>query len=245
MDRAELIGGALVGHPDPRSAARTLASLLVSDETDDAEAIRSGLDPELVRVLRIRLGGPGQQLEQACQEGAAWVLGRRSVALAHPWELVATLPSSAALPPGLRHTTGETMTHLIVGATMSIRVASPFIERVGLSYLADALAAATARGVELEVLIPDRSTHAAEALAELTRVLRREGDLTRFRTISLDVDAPWAHLKVVTRDRDAAYIGSANVTSAGIGGRNLELGILVRGPAVETVHALLDMFASA
>jgi len=36
-------------------------------------------------------------------------------------------------------------------------------------------------------------------------------------------DAPWAHLKVMTVDSAAAYIGSANVTGATLAGPNLEL----------------------
>ena len=55
-------------------------------------------------------------------------------------------------------------------------------------------------------------------------------------------DAPWAHLKVLTSDSMSAYIGSANVTGAGIGGHNLELGVLVRGGPVLVVEQILDMF---
>jgi phosphatidylserine/phosphatidylglycerophosphate/cardiolipin synthase-like enzyme len=56
------------------------------------------------------------------------------------------------------------------------------------------------------------------------------------------LDAPWAHLKVLSSDSVAAYIGSANVTGAGIAGPNLELGILVRGPAVAVVERVLDLY---
>ena len=55
-------------------------------------------------------------------------------------------------------------------------------------------------------------------------------------------DAPWAHLKVLACDSAAAYIGSANVTGAAIAGPNLELGILVRGPAVAVVERVLGVF---
>jgi hypothetical protein len=47
---------------------------------------------------------------------------------------------------------------------------------------------------------------------------------------------------VLVSDSAAAYIGSANVTDAGIAGPNLELGVLVRGRAVEVVDQLLDLF---
>jgi hypothetical protein len=49
-------------------------------------------------------------------------------------------------------------------------------------------------------------------------------------------------LKVLSSDATAGYIGSANITRAGMGGQNLELGILVRGSAVATVEKVLDLF---
>jgi hypothetical protein len=46
----------------------------------------------------------------------------------------------------------------------------------------------------------------------------------------------------MTSDSIAAYIGSANVTGAGIAGRNLELGVLVRGARVAVVEQILDLY---
>ena len=68
------------------------------------------------------------------------------------------------------------------------------------------------------------------------------GRLAIFRVSRLRFDAPWAHLKVLTSDSVAAYIGSANVTGAGIGGHNLELGVLVRGATVVVVEEILDLY---
>ena len=47
-------------------------------------------------------------------------------------------------------------------SSRTLRIVAPFIDWLGLSFLADALSAATARGVSLEVLLPTRSTHAKE-----------------------------------------------------------------------------------
>jgi len=58
----------------------------------------------------------------------------------------------------------------------------------------------------------------------------------------LRYDAPWAHLKVLTSDTSSAYIGSANFMGAGLSGHNLELGVLVPGPAVSLVEQVLDLF---
>lgn len=237
MDDTELVGGVLDDAPDPRAAARHLADILTGGSASSA-----AFDPVLVDVLRNRLGSDPYRIEKACDLGAAWVIGRRSVTVVEPWELVASLPGGTPLPPGLRRTTGETLVQLTVGATRTLRLAAPFIDQVAISFLADSLAAATARGVSLEVLLPTRSTHARSALGQLEWIIRAEGDIARLSVAALRDDAPWAHLKVLSSDATAAYIGSANVTQAGIGGQNLELGILVRGNAVATVETVLDLF---
>lgn len=242
MDDAELVGGVLVDAPDPRAAAQDLARLLSAPRPDRAAAVRAGLDPELVDVLRGRLATDADRLQVVCQEAAAWVLGRRSVVIGEPWDLVASLPSGTRLPPGLRHTTGETLVQLVVRARSTLRLAAPFIDRPGLSFIGDALAAATARGVRLEILLPTRSTHADDALDELEDTIRRCGTVDNFVVSRLRFDAPWAHLKVLTSDSTAGYIGSANVTGAGIGGHNLELGVLVRGATVAVVEQILDLY---
>jgi phosphatidylserine/phosphatidylglycerophosphate/cardiolipin synthase-like enzyme len=242
VDDAELVGGVLVDAPDPRRAARQLANILLAPTADPIAAARAGLHRGLVEVLRARLRGDKDRIAVACSEGAAWVLGRRSIVVGDPWDLVASLPSGAALPSGLRHTTGETLVQLVVQATASLRLAAPFIDGPGLTFLSDALVAATKRGVALEILLPTRSTHADNALDELTVAVRRLGASENLRVSRLRFDAPWAHLKVVTSDSIAAYIGSANVTGAGIAGRNLELGVLIRGPKVTIVEEILNLY---
>ncbi|MGW7628115.1 phospholipase D-like domain-containing protein [Streptomyces griseoincarnatus] len=144
----------------------------------------------------------------------------------------------------MRRTTGETLIQLVVQATQTLRLAAPFIDAPGLSFMAEALAAATTRGVRLEILLPTRSTSADDALDNLAATIAAEGRSSNFSVSRLRDDAPWAHLKVLTSDSQAAYIGSANVTGAGIGGRNLELGVLVRGEPVIVVERVLDVYRS-
>jgi phosphatidylserine/phosphatidylglycerophosphate/cardiolipin synthase-like enzyme len=242
VDDAELVGGVLIDATDPRQAAHQLADLLLAPRPDRIAATHAGLHPDLVEALRARIGDDSERVMLACHGGAAWVLGRRSVAVGEPWDLVASLPSGTALPPGLRRTTGETLVQLVAQATDTLRLAAPFIDRVGLSFIGDALAAATTRGVDIEILLPTRSTHADDALGELETTIRHSGTSANFRVSRLRFDAPWAHLKVMTSDSIAAYIGSANVTGAGIAGHNLELGVLVRGPAVVVVEQILDQY---
>jgi phosphatidylserine/phosphatidylglycerophosphate/cardiolipin synthase-like enzyme len=242
VDDAELVGGVLVDSADPHVAARTLAVLLGAATSDRAVSARAGFDPDLVEVLRARLRTDSERIDDACALGAAWVMGRRSVVVAEPWDLVASLPAGTPLPPGLRRTTGETLMQLVAQSVRSLRLVAPFIDALGMLFIADALAAATARGVRLQILLPTRSTHAGGAIGELEATIRRDGDAANYTVATLRSDAPWAHLKVLSCDSIAAYIGSANVTGAGIAGPNLELGILVRGSAVAVVERVLDLF---
>lgn len=239
---AELVGGVLLDAPDPWQTGRDLVGLLTSSRIDRRAASVVGLDPDLVDVLRTRFMGDRDRIETACHLGAAWVMGRRSVIVAEPWDLVASIPAGVPLPTGLRRTTGETLVQLVTQANRMLRLVAPFIDRTGLSFLADALAAATARGVRLEVLVPTRSTHARAALGDLRQAITEDGDVDNLSVTALRHDAPWAHLKVLASDSKAAYIGSANVTGAAIAGPNLELGILVRGPTVAVVEHMIDLF---
>lgn len=241
MEDSELVGGVLLDTADPARASQHLANLLLTPGRDPLRASRFGLDPDLVEVLRVRMAGDEERIIAACAAGAAWVLGRRSVPVRDTWELVGSLPGGVALPRGLQRTTGETLLQLVVQAQRTLRIAVPFIDRSGLSHLGDALAAATTRGVTVEILLPTRSTHAGDALHHLADTIRRSGAIDKLQVIRLDGSAPWTHLKVITSDSIAAYIGSANITEAGIGGSNLELGVLVQGPTVRVVERFIEL----
>jgi phosphatidylserine/phosphatidylglycerophosphate/cardiolipin synthase-like enzyme len=43
-------------------------------------------------------------------------------------------------------------------------------------------------------------------------------------------------------DGAVAYVGSANITAAGLAGRNLELGVVVYGPQVSVIDRILDLY---
>jgi len=242
MDDAELVGGVLVDANDSRQGARALSELLRARTADRQAAVKAGFDPVLVDVLRARFENNAERIELACTLGAAWVDGRRSVVIQDPWDIVASLPSGTPMPAGLRRTTGETLMHLVNQSSATLRIAAPFIDWPGISFIADALAAATVRGVTIQMLLPTRSTHAEGALNELEQAIERGGEIANFRIARLRYEAPWAHLKVIVSDSIAAYIGSANVTGAGITGQNLELGVLIRGQAVLVVERVLDLF---
>lgn len=240
MDDAELVGGVLLDAPDPRAVVTILTGLLTNASSDSRA---SKIAPELVAALRSHFAGATpERIAQACAEGAAWAAGRASAPLTASWELVATVPSP--LPSGLRRTTAETLVHLVTNAQIRVRLASPFIDEVGLGYLTDAVVAATGRTVTVDIFLPTRSTHAATAIRYLVAAVGAEGNPQRLSLKPQPPDSPWAHLKVLTADGSRAYIGSANLTGPGLSGAsNFELGVMVRGNEVAAIDRLLDHFA--
>jgi phosphatidylserine/phosphatidylglycerophosphate/cardiolipin synthase-like enzyme len=62
------------------------------------------------------------------------------------------------------------------------------------------------------------------------------------RVVRATKDAPFAHLKVMVVDGATAYVGSANITAAGLAGRNLELGVVVYGAQVSVIDRILDLY---
>jgi phosphatidylserine/phosphatidylglycerophosphate/cardiolipin synthase-like enzyme len=231
---------------DPVEAGRALVELLTSDRIDAARARTVGLEPVLVESLKRKLAADRRAIEVACASGAAWVLGRRSSGEEHSWEVVASLPpGKGPLPQGLRRTTGETIIGLASTARERIRLAAPYIDEPGIGFLADAIAAATRRGVLVDLFDPVAWEPSRAAIAALRDAVSTSGDALRLRLVRALPDAPFAHLKVMVVDRLTAYIGSANITAAGLTGRNLELGVLVRGSHVAVIDRILDLYQEA
>lgn len=241
MNEAELVGGALFGAEDPVEAAQALIELLTASP-DPVRAREAGLEPVLVESLRARLPTEYGAIEIACLRGAAWVLGHRSAALEDSWEVVASLPPGTTLPLGLRRTTGETMIGLASSAQTRIRLAAPYVDERGIGFLVDSITAATRRGVTVELFEPRSWEPAQAATAVLSDGVAVDGDASRLRLVRTKIDAPFAHLKVMVVDDSAAYIGSANITAAGLAGRNLELGVLVHGSHVSVISGILDLY---
>ena len=242
LDEAELVGGALFDAIDPVAAGDFLASVLRSG-TPDIESVRTvGIEPSLVTALRHHIPDDPRAIELACARGAAWVMGRRSATPTEHWELVASLPSDLQLPHGFRRTTAETLITMMAQARTVLRIAAPYIDEAGIIVVADAIASATSRGVTVEVIQPRGWAPAVNAISRLREVVERIGIPSYLQFSNARRDAPWAHLKVVVVDERLAYIGSANITGSGLVGRNLELGVLVRGSQVILISRLLDLY---
>jgi phosphatidylserine/phosphatidylglycerophosphate/cardiolipin synthase-like enzyme len=243
MHEAEQVGGLLFHADDPFEAARVLAELLLSRRVDAARARAVGLEPLLIESLKRRLPTDRRAIELACASGAGWVLGCRSARMQDTWEVVATLPDTrASLPAGLRRTTGETLIGLAAQASHRIRLAAPYLDETGIGFLMDAIVAATGRGVTVELLDPGGGEPARVATAALRQAVKARGDSSRLHWFRPIAGSPFLHLKVMVVDGETAYVGSANLTGSGLGGRNLELGVLVRGSQVVVIEHVLDLY---
>lgn len=246
MREAEMVGAVLYDAANPARAAQSLVDLLTTGVDSPTRVRAAGFEPALVDALRRALPRERDSIRLACMEGAAWVVGRRSVPPTDTWELVASLPASLRLPAGLRRTTGETLVGLVSEAEKSVRIVAPYVDETGLGIMADVAAAATARGVEVEMFQQQRWKRAElDALRHLRDVVAEKGNSAKFIVAVFGADAPFGHLKVVTADGATAYVGSANMTAAALMGRNIELGVLLRGADVAVIERVLDLYRTA
>jgi phosphatidylserine/phosphatidylglycerophosphate/cardiolipin synthase-like enzyme len=239
MDEVEMVAAVLYASTDPIRAADSLFELLSADPSPES-ARAYGFNPSLVDTLRSALPRDSHELRLACARGAGWVLGRQSIPTKDKWELVASLPAGAVLPMGIRRTTGETIVGLMNLAERRLRFAAPYVDAGGIAAITDSVVAATLRGVEVEVFDPPHWAPATAAIRALQSQVRAVGNVERLAIRRATPDAPWAHLKVVVADSAMAYIGSANITEAGLL-RNLELGVLVSGGGVAAIEHVLDL----
>jgi phosphatidylserine/phosphatidylglycerophosphate/cardiolipin synthase-like enzyme len=154
------------------------------------------------------------------------------------WMPVLTAPSSFE-GSAIVHRTGSTLLRRIGNATDRVRFYAPYATAGGFDLLAPTLLRAAGRGVEIELCVPNDASGAPAPASIISSELRQAVTIREPRA-----DVVWPHLKLVTFDRRAAYVGSANFTRRGLAGGNLELGVLVEGDAVEQLDALLDSVLS-
>jgi phosphatidylserine/phosphatidylglycerophosphate/cardiolipin synthase-like enzyme len=160
------------------------------------------------------------------------------------WEPVVTLPLGMDYPPGVRRGTAETIIGILTEARDYLRLVAPFIDEGGMRILGPPIAAATSRGVRVTVLFSKWTSWEQSAVSTLRRDVSSFGDWSNVRLLRARELFPWPHLKVLVVDSITAYVGSANVTGAALGGRNVELGVLLRGAKVHGVIGVLDRIES-
>lgn len=231
LDEAlELAVVLLKGYTGREDARRALSRALSGSEGDAARFHRGFLD-RLDKALADDLSVRGHVIESAHQ-----LLNRRDARSGqeHDWHLVLTAPTNHPTDHGIVRRTGATLRELIASARQEVRLYAPFTTATGLHILEEALVHAARHGARIELTVPDQD--------EPRRLLRHLSAelIDAIRLGWLIPGVPWPHLKVVLVDGEAAYVGSANLTRAGLAGGNLELGVLIRGMETQKVSRLLD-----
>lgn len=231
-------GALLLAAHDPIDAAHSLVEYVRSRDGDAGRALeRVGIARHTVDDFRALLPSDEGQLEASASFGAYWALGHR----ARSERLDRWFPVMSGTDldrDTFERRTGETLVGLIARARDHLRLFSAYVDGSGLRALEPALAGATNRGVAVD-LVTVRRLEREDAPDVLGSLLDVDGDRSRLHIHRLEGMTWFPHLKLLTVDGTAAYIGSANMTFAGMT-TNFEVGALVEGPAVVAYEALVD-----
>jgi phosphatidylserine/phosphatidylglycerophosphate/cardiolipin synthase-like enzyme len=235
--------GALLARATDLDAATDLIQTYILDPSDANRAAlaAAGIDTADARDFLQLLPAEPDAVERVCELARAWTLGRSSLQSGPSWQPVIT--SGEVDADGIDRMTAETMIGLIVGARQSLRIFSPFLDARGLDVLTVALAAATRRGVQTAIGYARRGNR-DRAIEQLERHIRESGHSERLRTVAIDSDRPFPHLKLIAADGERAYIGSANLTWPALTS-NAEIGALIDGEPVRALEAWFDALLAA
>lgn len=201
-----------------------------------------GAVPDWRRDLKLLgvVGGDGCWEEDlAAAVGTALELVGDSFDVAAPyatWAPVATLPRPLhhiLRPPAMRQTAGVLL-ELVDAAVEDVLLASPFVDQPAVRALTESVTQARRRGVD--VLVVTSPGRGAE-FAQLAGLGTERGSL-RVVGVRTEVSPLGSHAKVLVADGRRAYVGSANLTAAGLD-RNIEIGVEVEGPQVAELTRLL------
>jgi len=150
------------------------------------------------------------------------------------------------LPPGMAEPEQDddycrAAVAVIETARKSIWLVSPFLEARGVGRLLQALHAALAKGVHVQVVthgVESVTTQASRALEQL----RRESSLLRanLTVYAVKPDAGLlVHSKLIVADEAVATLGSANLTDRGLS-TNFEAGVVLSGSAAAEIVRMIE-----
>jgi phosphatidylserine/phosphatidylglycerophosphate/cardiolipin synthase-like enzyme len=231
------VGALLARATDLDTATRVMQAYILDPTESNRDALAAtGVDTDDARdFLQLLPRGPAA-VERICELARAWMLGRSSLPPEPSWQPVIT--SGEVDDHGIDRLTAETMIGLIVGAQRNLRIFSPFLDARGLDVLTVSLAAATRRGVQTAIGYARRGNR-DNAIEQVERHVRERGDPGRLRTVAIESDRPFPHLKLIAADSRHAYIGSANLTWPALTS-NAEIGALVDGAPVRALERWFD-----
>jgi phosphatidylserine/phosphatidylglycerophosphate/cardiolipin synthase-like enzyme len=203
-----------------------------------------GTTGEWMANLRLlRVVDPGGRLDPVRAEavGTALELAADSfdpLGTAPFWAPVATLPlqlRELLHPPPLRQTAGVLL-ELIDASREEVRLAAPFVDPLAVGFVAGSLVAAGRRGVDVTVVTSIEQGSRFSAMAAGWGVDPRAG--LRIVEVQTDLSPLGSHAKVLVVDGKRGYVGSANLTAAGLG-RHIEIGVELAGPQVAELTKIL------
>lgn len=235
---AAVAGAIFASVSHPFAAISVVESRLRGEDVSDEDLASLGVPPALIEEYGTMVAAEGMDLRLLLSCGAAWAAGLRAQppTSIESWRPVVSGANLQA--PEFPNRTGETLVQLIMKAVSQVRFAPAYFDCGAARYLAPSVAGATRRGVDVQVLIVDKLER-EDASLELGVVVGERGSRSRL-SVKRGVASDWfAHMKVLTVDSRAAYVGSANSTIAGLT-TNFELGTLVEGPGVAVIDSFLD-----
>jgi phosphatidylserine/phosphatidylglycerophosphate/cardiolipin synthase-like enzyme len=158
-------------------------------------------------------------------------------------EVVTSSPEGVG---GIPHSniTGR-MVEMIASASDSVTVVNPFFTSEGLGLLLEAFVASTMRGISLEIITRDVLFGDGSNTRDMKRLLSEiedGGNPSNIELVEIDTSMfPEAslHAKVIVADRNAAYVGSANLTGQSLQNA-IEMGLYLEGPPVDEITAYFD-----
>jgi phosphatidylserine/phosphatidylglycerophosphate/cardiolipin synthase-like enzyme len=205
-------------------------------EALEAAGALSGEPPQMMPVALAAL---------IARWAAACAPARLDIALPLPSTMVATLPPDFLHSGHADRSLQQALIDVIEQAQSTLILCTPYLDRAGIGYLLEALRTAALRSVAITIITHElHNPHSsnAQAIALLRHELAGTAAQVRCYTAPAVKTADLAlriHAKVLLADARVALIGSANITSAGLG-RNLEVGVLVKGEGVTQLHRMLD-----
>jgi phosphatidylserine/phosphatidylglycerophosphate/cardiolipin synthase-like enzyme len=231
-------GALLLAARDPIDAADAVAGYVRSPRGGTRQTLEQvGISAQSVDDFRALFPAEPTMLTAAASSGAYWALGHRARP-ERPERWFPVMSGTDLDPDEFDRRTGETLIGLIARARDRLRLFSAYVDAGGLRALAPGLSAATSRGVWID-MVTVRRLERDGAPDVLRSLVEAEGDGSRLRIHRLQGMAWFPHLKLLTADSTAAYIGSANMTFAGMT-TNFEVGALVEGAPVVAYEALVD-----
>lgn len=231
-------GALLLASRNPIHAADAVLSYVRSPDGIARRTLeRVGIRPQSVDDFRSLFPSDPMALGASASCGAYWALGHRARP-EHQGRWFPVMSGTDLDHDEFDRRTGETLTGLIARACDRLRLFSAYVDAPGLRALAPAIAGATARGVCVD-LITVRRLERDGAPDLLQSLVDAAGDGSRLAVHRLAGMTWFPHLKLLTADGAYAYIGSANMTFAGMT-TNFEVGALVEGDAVLAYEALVN-----